>query len=98
MADRLLYSLKEAADALGMDVKTLIRNHIATGQLPYLIVGKRTKKITPEDLQAFIKERRVEACPSISARARRTGTTTSKSMVYDFAAAREQRTKGSRGR
>ena len=56
MLDRLLYSLKEAADALGpMDVKTLIRNHIATGQLPYLIVGKRTKKITPELVPANLR-------------------------------------------
>ncbi len=87
---RLLYSINEAAEMLGIGVRTL-RNHVSAGDIQYVLVGKRTKKFEESDLKKFIESRKELLCPSTSRKVRRTDTTTSGSRVFDFTAAREQR-------
>ncbi len=61
-----LITPKEAAEILGVCRKTLARI-IATGQLPYINVGigvmKPRRMFHPEDLAAFIAERRRQDFP-----------------------------------
>ena len=91
---RLLYSMIETAEELGISVKTL-REHCVAGEIRFVLVGKRTRKFTDGDKQEFIEKRR-QLCPSTSRKTPRTGTLTSNSQVYDFTARREQRSRGKR--
>ncbi|MGO1077660.1 hypothetical protein [Inquilinus sp. CA228] len=95
---RLLMSMAAAAERLDMCIKTL-KMHVAAGDIPYVLVGRRTKKFESRDLQTFIdRRRRQEApCPSTSRKASHTTTTTSSSRVYDFTALRERRARQRRG-
>ncbi len=86
---RLLYSMAEAAEQLDISIKTL-RAHCNAREIRYVLVGKRTRKFTDGDLQEFIENRR-ELCPSTSRKTRLTGTSISRSRVYDFTARRERR-------
>jgi excisionase family DNA binding protein len=93
IGSRLLLSIEEAADLLDISSKTL-RRHVAAGEIPYVLIGRRTRKFAQQDLDAFIARRRrqEEPCPSTSRKGRRGGTMTSSSGVFDFMAARAQRT------
>ena len=88
MSERLLIPPKEAAAMLDISVKTL-RTLTETGDIKSVLVGAR-RKYEPDDIRAFIKEQK-RKCPSTSRRTHRTTTTTSRSKVCDFTAARAQR-------
>jgi excisionase family DNA binding protein len=83
----------EAAEHLGVgeDTLRLIRK---AGELPYVNIGRGTKRETPRfdpaDLDAWLERRKKLACPSISAKKPRTARTPtiSSSVVADFQAAR----------
>lgn len=77
----LLLSLKDASKALGMNEK-YFRELVAAGEIPSVPVGK-SKKFPYKELERFV-EREQKACPSTGQKGRRTGTSTSKSTVYDF--------------
>jgi hypothetical protein len=89
----LLMSMTKAARRLDICGATL-QAHVAAGDIPYVLIGRRTKKFKPEDLEIFIERRRRQEaqCPSTSRRESRTTTTTLSSGAYDFTAARARRT------
>jgi hypothetical protein len=95
----LLMSMAKAARRLDICSSTL-QAHVAAGDIPYVLIGRRTKKFRPEDLELFIEHRRRQEvpCPSTSRRESRTITTTSSSGAYDFMAARARRTEQRRSR
>ena len=92
---RVLLTMEETAEMLGICTKTL-RAHVAAGDIRYVLVGKRTRKFTQSDINAFIEDRR--ECHSTDRKSLRTGTTTSRSKVYDFMAQRERRIEERRSR
>ena len=85
---RILFDMEETAEMLGISTRTLVA-HINAGDIRYVLLGKRTRKFTQADIDAFIEARR--QCPSIAPKIRRTGTLTSLSTVGGFMAARAQR-------
>lgn len=92
---KLHYSVSEAAAVLDMCQKTLLK-HLARGEIRYAIIGRRTKRFRPDDIAKFLdRQSRTEVapCPSISRKARRTGTMTSSSRVVAFTALQARRAK-----
>src|SRR6185312_7476904 len=86
VADRLLFSQREAAQQLGVSQPTLIAE-VEAGRLRYVLVGKR-RKFKPADLTTYI-ERQGRGCDASGlslpgGQGRRTGTKTSRSTVIDF--------------
>jgi excisionase family DNA binding protein len=67
-----LIGYQEAAVMLGISVSTL-RNWVSDGrvQVPYVRLAPRTVRFVPDDLQAWIDERRVQAKQCFSTRAER---------------------------
>jgi hypothetical protein len=66
------------------------------GEISYINVGRGKKRprrrFTEEDIAEFLeRRRRREACQSISLKSRRTGTTTSGTVVIGFTAQRAAR-------
>jgi Helix-turn-helix domain len=87
---------KQAAEFLQCSPKQ-VHAHAKNGELRYVDVGcgdkRPVRRFTEADLIDFAERRsRREAsqCQSTGTKARRTGTTTSSAMVYDFTALREQ--------
>jgi excisionase family DNA binding protein len=85
---RLLFDMEETAEMLGISTRTLVA-HVNAGDIRYVLIGKRTRKFTQADIDAFIEAKR--QCPSIAPKIRRTGTLTSLSTVGGFMAQRAQR-------
>ncbi len=94
MTNRLLYSMKEGAVMLNSSIKT-VRALCDAGELKFVLMGKRTRKLTLGDIEEYI-EKRKQLCPYTSRKAARTGITISNSRVYDFTALRERRAKQKR--
>ena len=82
MTERLLYSITEVAQMLGIHRSTLDRL-CKEGKITFVLVG-RARKFAQYDLAKFIEEGRQQRCPSTSPRGRRTGTTISSSRVVGF--------------
>ena len=78
----------EAAERLKLCTKTL-RKARQRGELSFVRFG-RNVRYSESDLAQYIERSR--ECPSISAPARRTGNTHSRSMVFDFEEVRARRT------
>ena len=91
MVERLLLSIDEGAELIGTSGKTL-RRHIAAGDIRYVLIGKRTKKLTRPDIEEFIDKRRRGGCLSIDRKNPRTTSTTSSGKVVGFTARRERKT------
>lgn len=87
---RILYDMSEAAEMLCIGRKAL-QAFIEDGSIRYVLIGKR-RKFADSDIAEFIDSRRIE-CPSISRKARPTGTMTSSAQVIGFAARHAQQTK-----
>jgi excisionase family DNA binding protein len=87
-ARRLLYTMDEAAEMLGISTRTLV-GHVTAGDLRYVLIGKRTRKFTQADIDAFIESRR--QCQSIVRKTARTGTLTLLSREPGFMEARARR-------
>ncbi len=85
---RLLFTMDEAAEMLGISTRTLLA-HVTAGDLRYVLIGKRTRKFTQSDIDAFIEARR--QCQSIVRKTARTGTLTLLSREPGFMEARGQR-------
>jgi hypothetical protein len=81
--------MAEAAGMLGVSVK-LLRRHCEDRDIRYILIGKRTRKFTPDDLREFIDRRRQECRLGSGATST---TTSSNSVVSDFVAARKLRMK-----
>jgi hypothetical protein len=92
IVDEQLYTMSETARLCRISVKTLAF-HRDKGDIRYTLFGRRTYRFKGYDIRAFQQEQSRKACPSTRKRARRTGTTTSRSEVSDFLAARERRMK-----
>src|SRR5262245_49878176 len=86
----------EAARKLGCSIKTL-NGHVAAGALKYVAIGhgkrRKRKMFTDADLDEFIQAqtRKDPPCPSDAIRARRSGSTDSKSEIVSFSEARRKR-------
>lgn len=82
----------EAAKVLNVGERTF-RQIVSSGNLRYILVGARSKRYHPADLQAYIDERRKVACPSTRQSPEKplTGPTPSHSGVFDFEALRAAR-------
>lgn len=52
---RLLLTVPEAAEALGIGVRTAWRL-IERGDLPSVRVGRRSRRVRHEDLEAFVEQ------------------------------------------
>jgi excisionase family DNA binding protein len=90
-----LLTMNEAATQLGISTRTL-RGHVKMGEIAYIALGhgvKRVRRMFDEsDLEAFKeRRRRVDPCPSISPKTRRSSTSTSGGQVSDFTALRNAR-------
>ena len=83
---RLLFSPIEAARMLNVDIR-VFRALVEAGEIKYVLVRER-KKFTLADLDEYIKRNTGAECPSIKNRAPRSGRSTSKSEVIEFAAPR----------
>ena len=85
-------TIKQAAARLGVSERTL-REHMRSGAVPYVDVGRgkvrRSPRFAPSDLQEFQNRQRGQSWPSTSA-AKSTGTS-STTGVLDFAALRAAR-------
>ena len=82
-----LLSSAEAAEQLGICTRTLAR-HVALGEIAYIPMGtglqKPRRMFHPDDLTAFVEDRRKRECPPTDQRAGRTISTISRSKVIDF--------------
>ena len=93
--DGLLTST-EAARKLGISIKTL-DEHVAAGELRYIIIGQGKKRprrrFADADVNEFItnQTRKESPCPSDATRARRSGNTISRSNVVGFSALQKRR-------
>jgi hypothetical protein len=87
----------EAAAKLGCSIKTL-NAHVASGALRCVDIGlgrkRRRPRFTDADLDEFItnQTRKDSPCLSVATRARRSGSTDSKSEVVSFSALQRRRT------
>ena len=81
MADRLLLSQADAADALDISVKAL-RQEVKSGKIRFILIGKR-RKFAKRDLEEFIEQGRI-SWPSVAGSGRPTGNSTSRSRVVGF--------------
>jgi excisionase family DNA binding protein len=88
MSKRILYTMDETAEMLGISTRTLL-GHVNAGDVRYVLIGKRTRKFTQRDIDEFIEARR--QCPSTNQKPARTGTMILLSRERGFMAAREQR-------
>lgn len=91
MAPALLTE-QEAAEALRVCARTL-RKERKAGRLSYISI-RGAIRYTNADLAEYIEKAR--QCPSTSEKAPRTGITTLRSTVSDFAEALERRERGKR--
>ena len=89
-----LYTESEAADRLRVCSRTL-RKARQTGDLPFVRIG-RSIRYSDSDLAQFIERSR--ECLSTAAKAPRSGNTTSRSTVSDFAEALAKRESARRRR
>src|SRR5262245_1416277 len=88
-----LLSTREAAEKLGMSLKTL-RGHVQDGAIRYIVTGRGKKRpgiaFDPADLEAFTEQRRrtkvVTPCPSTNTKPRPSGNSTLNSTVTAFTA------------
>ncbi|MGF3028050.1 helix-turn-helix domain-containing protein [Methylobacterium aquaticum] len=96
-----LLSSAEAAEQLGICTRTLAR-HVALGEIAYIRMGtglqKPRRMFHPDDLTAFVEDRRKRGCPPTDQRAGRTISMTSPYEVIDFTALRAARAKERRMR
>ncbi len=70
--DRLL-TIKEAAHAMHVSPDT-IRRRIKCGELPYVVIGKRSIRIVPQDLRNYVlRHRRQNGSPPASGTSRARG-------------------------
>ena len=84
----------QACRVLAVCGRTL-RKERQAGRLPYIMIG-RAIRYSAADLQAYIERARL--CPSTAGKDRRSGNTTSRSTVSDFAEALARRERGKRSR
>ena len=91
LPDEPLMKPAEAADRLGISIKTLMA-HVAAGRLRFINVGTEKRKVhrfTTYNLQTFIenqKVREVPKCPSIKTPALHSTSTISKPGAVAFTA------------
>src|SRR5215831_12018935 len=91
-----LKTAAQAAARLGCSIKTL-NGHVASGALKFVAIGhgkRRTRKMFADpDLNEFIanQTRKVTPCPSAATRARRSGSTDSKSEIVSFSEVQRRR-------
>ena len=91
-----LKTAAEAAAKLGCSVKTL-NAHVDAGELHYVSIGKGKKRqrkmFTDADLDEFVlaQTRKATPCPSAATRARRSGSTDSKSEIVSFSEVQRRR-------
>jgi excisionase family DNA binding protein len=97
-------TMAEAAAKLGCSVKTL-KGHIEAGRLRYFTTGhgskRRRKMVTAAELNEFIaaqSRKDSSPCPSTKTRARRSGSSISRSAVIAFTARPNARPSGKRKR
>jgi SpoVK/Ycf46/Vps4 family AAA+-type ATPase len=90
IVDDELYTMAEVAAICRISIKTLT-HHRDNGDITVTILGRRTYRFYGAAIRAFLQEKSGKACPSGRKRARRSTTTTSRSEVSDFLAARERR-------
>lgn len=88
MTKRILFTMEETAEMLGISTRTLL-GHVNAGDLRYVLIGKRTRKFTQRDVDDFIEARK--RCPSTNQKPARSGTMILLSREPGFMAAREQR-------
>lgn len=90
---KLLYSAAETAALLSISTKTL-REFVHAGEIVYVPLGRGTSKprlgFHIDDINDFIKGRRVRECPPANCRTVRTAPN-AQSQVYSWTALCEQR-------
>ncbi|MEM6681349.1 MAG: helix-turn-helix domain-containing protein [Pseudomonadota bacterium] len=87
-----LVTQKQAAEELGMDVKTLCKE-VDSGRLRFVLVGKR-RKYRLDDLVEYVE--RQSQWVSTEEKTPRSGGTRSRGQVFDFEKARTQKTRRKR--
>jgi len=91
-----LKTAAQAAAKLGCSIKTL-NAHVDDGDLHYVSIGKGKKRqrkmFTDADLDEFVlaQTRKATPCPSAATRARRSGSTDSKSEIVSFSEVQRRR-------
>ncbi len=88
-APRPLHTFQGVCKILNVSPKTL-RGHVRAGDIRFLIVGKRQRRFTDEDINEFIQWGR-QKCQFGNHGARHTSSTNSSGRVLDFGAVLEQR-------